>query len=116
VEHQSDVVSPLGLTCAYILTNTSGIAWLFELIGGEIRRPEGSDDCIPKKNRDAMWNIVAFHQWGELDEVKAEQTEEPRYDNAEDEECVRSADAVRWILGHPMIRLIFERNSGSRKI
>lgn len=42
-------------------------AWLFELSGGALVDYE--NNCIPKSQREASFNIVALHQWemGETD-------------------------------------------------
>jgi len=47
-------------------TGPVGCTWLFELSGGALLDFE--DNCIPKSQREASFNIVALHQW-EMDEV-----------------------------------------------
>ncbi|EAU91190.2 FAD linked oxidase domain-containing protein [Coprinopsis cinerea okayama7 len=57
-----------------------GCTWLFELAGGAVG--EFTDSVVPKAQREALFNIVALHQW-EMD--------------ANDDRCIDSAE--EWIAG-----------------
>jgi hypothetical protein len=66
-------------------------AWLFELAGGAL--VDFEDNCIPKAQRQASFNVAALHQW-DID------FQDPR--------CVHSAEEVGFFFSaiHPVVMLM----------